>query len=125
VSTQVNQWFMWGIKVPYEWHDEWEKKNPDKGEFYPYFESFMDDSAFTSGVNHKEGIFCLFDGRDGKYIIIGRVFQKTRDGDLLGEQKPFSPPKLTELEKELIQTSVMRNFGLEGAFDYWFVTQLR
>lgn len=123
MSTQINQFLMYGISLPYGWHKEWEKKNGT--DFYETFESFMDDSTFESKVKHKDGIFCLFDGRDGRFIVIGRVIEKAKDGDFIGEEKPITFPEFTDLEKELLAESIKRNFGVEGKLEYIFVTQYR
>lgn len=127
MSTQINQFLVWGLKMPYQWHKDWERENQkiNPEDFYTRFQSFMDDSAFTETVNHKDGIFCLFDGRDGRFIIIGRVIQKSKDGEFLADHEPLSPPEFTELEKELLRNSVHRNFGIAGEFKFWFVTQFR
>lgn len=123
MSTQVNQFLMWGIRKPYSWHKQWEKETGK--DFSETFESFQDDSAFESTVNHKDGIFCLFDGRDGRYIIIGRVLAKTRDGSLLGENEPIMLHPPTKLEKEFIRNAVVKNFGIDGDFRLWFITHYR
>jgi hypothetical protein len=127
MSTQTNQYLMWGVSLPYEWHEEWEKQHGKPGGFYDQFEDFMDDSAFESTVKHKDGIFCAFDGRDGRFILIGRVIAKAKDGDLLGEGAPLSVPPLTPLEQELIKNSVERHFGIPATADYrhWLFTQFR
>lgn len=124
MSTQVNQFLMWAIHLPYEWHEQWEGEHDDK-DFYESFASYMDDSAFESEVKHRDGIFCLFDGRDGRFIFLGRVIQKAKHGDLLGEGAPLDFPPLTDLEQELIANSVERVFGVKGEFKHWLVTQLR
>lgn len=121
MSIQTNQYFMYGITVPYEWHKQWEEKTGK--DFHETFEEFMDDNSFTTQVNHKEGIFCLFDGRDGRYIIIGRVLEKTSDHDpFLASGKPLQVPELDELERMMIETNVERYFDLTGDFHYYFVT---
>lgn len=121
MSTQVNQYFMYGICLPYNWHKEWENKTGKK--FYDTFEEFMQDNAFERKVNHKDGIFCLFDGRDGRYIIIGRVLEKSDDDfRYLGSNKPITIPILTDIEKEYIQNSVKKYFNLDKEFNFYFVT---
>lgn len=126
MSTQINQYLMWGISLPYKWHQEWEKQNEKPDGFYEEFEDFMDDSAFSADIQHKDGIFCLFDGCNGSFIIIGRVLAKSKDGDHIAEGKPLKiADTLTGLEKELIQNSVKRNFGVEGEFAHYFVTAYR
>lgn len=124
MSTQINQYLMWGIKMPYEWQEDF-KDDDGAVDFSERFEEFMDDSAFSDDVKHKDGIFCLFDGTDGKYIILGRVLMKAKDGSLLASGNPITMPELTDLEKEFIRISVHRNFGVTGEFNYWFVTHYR
>jgi hypothetical protein len=120
----VNQYFMYGILVPYEWHVEWEEKTGK--DFYETFYEFMHDNSFTTEVEHKEGIFCLFDGRDGRHIIIGRVLEKScNDEPFLGNEKPIKVPELDDIEKMMIETNVERYFNLKGNFHYYFVTQFR
>ncbi len=121
MSTQTNQYFMYGIEKPYEWHREWEKETGK--EFHATFEEYMHDNAFTRKVEHKDGIFCLFDGRDGRYVIIGRVLAKTDDDDpFLGSGKPIVVPDLSDIEREYIEESVFKHFGLKGEFHFYFVT---
>jgi len=121
MSTQVNQYFMYGICLPYNWHKEWESETGK--DFHDTFDEFMQDNAFERKVNHKEGIFCLFDGRDGRYIIIGRVLEKSDDDfRYLGSNKPITIPNLTDIEKEYIQNSVKKYFNLDKEFNFYFVT---
>lgn len=39
----------------------------------------LEDSPFKPDFNPKHGITCLFDGMNGKYVILGKVIAKTRD----------------------------------------------
>jgi len=123
MSTQINQYFMYGILVPYTWRNEWQEKTEKS--FNETFEEFMDDSAFDTKIKHKEGIFCLSAGRDGKFIIIGRILDKSSDGEYLGSGKPITIPELTDIEKEYIEGSVKKHFNLEGKFNFYFITKYR
>lgn len=127
MSVQLNQFILWAIRMPYEWHEEWEKKQEPAGavDFYDRFQGFMEDSAFDTKINHKDGIHCLFDGCNGKWIFIGRILAKSAEGDFLGFDPVEMPAKLTDLEKELIACSVERNFGVKGEFKCWLVTMQR
>lgn len=127
MSTQTSQFLIWGIQMPYAWHKEWEKANPGKGgsldSFYTHFEPFITDNAHKKEMPaHNDGIMCLFDGRDGRYIIIGRILAYASNGCMIGEDEPVVVKPLTELEQELIRNSVKRNFGVEGEFGFLFVT---
>lgn len=124
MSTQINQYLIWGIRLPYKWHEEWERVNEKPDGFYEHFEEFMDDSAFDSKIVHKDGIFMIFDGCNGKFIFIGRVIAKSRDGYMIGDP-PIDMGPLTEIEQELIRNSVQRNFNVTGDFKQWLVVQYR
>jgi hypothetical protein len=102
-----NQYFMYGISVPYNRYKEWEAGTGRK---------------FPVGVYGN--IFCLFDGRDGKYIIIGRVLESNfYDKPELGSQEPLVIPELEEVDKIIIRNSVKEQFDIEGEFHYYFITQ--
>lgn len=104
-----NQYFMYGISVPYNWYKKWEHGTGKK---------------FPVGIYGD--IFCLFDGRDGKYIIIGRVLESTNDDNpYMGDKEPLIVPELDEVDKIIIQNFVKEQFDLEGEFHYYFVTQYR
>ena len=124
MSTQVNQYLIYGISVPKKWPQEWIKKNKGK-DWYDEFESFMDDSAYKKGVKHKDGVFCLYDGMSGDYIIIGRVLQKSIDGELIASNGPISIDEPTQAEKQEILDSISRNFGLTGVLKNWLITHYR
>lgn len=130
MSTQINQYLMYGIALPYTFAEEWEKAQPKEDnkhpDFYTHFEGFIQDSAFNDKIVHKEGIFCLFDGRDGRCIIIGRVIARTSDhGFLADEGPPLTMKAPTPLEQELLAASIERNFGVTGEMQFHFVTMLR
>ena len=124
MGTQVNQYFMYGISVPYNWHKEWEEKTGK--DFHDTFEEFMKESTDNRIVYNKEGIFCLFDGRDGRFIIIGQVLLKSdNENPFLGNEEPISVPEFDEIDKIFIEASVKEHFGLEGDFHYYFVTKYK
>lgn len=98
---------MYGISVPYNRYKEWEAGTGRK---------------FPVGIYGN--IFCLFDGRDGKYIIIGRVLESNfYDKPYLGIQEPLVVPELDEVDKIIIRNSVKEQFDIEGEFHYYFITQ--
>lgn len=125
MSVQQNQYFMYGVLLPYAWHREWEAKTGKY--FQETFQEFMDDNANESGINHTDGIFCLFDGRDGRFIIIGRVLEKSSsDQPFLGSGQPIQVPLLRPEEEERIEDSIYKHFGIDDAlYTYYFVTKYR
>lgn len=124
MSVQTNQYLIYGICKSGEWIKEWE--NETGKNFYDTFESFMDDSAFDKKINHKDGIFCLFDAMNGKYIIIGRVLDKGSDDyPFIADGTPMSFTDPSEMEKEFISNSIERNFGIKGEMKHWIVTNYR
>lgn len=129
MSTQTNQFLMWAIRLPFSFSKDWTAENHKRGgeqEFYEHFEKFIcDDSAYEDDIKHEDGIFLLMDGRDGRFIFIGRVLAKAKDEDLLGDDKPVEVKQLTESEKEFIKESVNRNFSVAGEFKYWIATVYR
>jgi hypothetical protein len=125
MSVQTNQYLMWGVLLPYQWSKDWEKAHDNKS-FYDEHEEFIADSAFSREITHEDGIFCLFDGMNGEYLVIGRVLAKSSDGELLGYKLPTPVIPLTALEEELILGSIKRNFGIVGGnLGFWFVTHYR
>lgn len=83
-----------------------------------------DPLPFNKKINHKDGIFCLYDGMNGKYIIIGRVLQKGSDDEpFIANGDPISFTEPTELEKEFISNSIERNFSIKGDLKHWLVTK--
>lgn len=127
MSVQTVQYLMWALRLPYEWHEEWESehaKHFPKADFYEHFKDFIDDSAFDSKAVHKDGIFCLFDGMNGKFIFIGRVLAKAKDMEMIGDP-PLAMPWVTLIDQHIIRESVLRNFGVGGDFDTWLIAQYR
>ena len=102
-----DQYFMYGIAVPYNWYKEWEAGTGRK---------------FPAG--RYGDIFTLFDSRDGKYLIIGEVLERTdKENPYLGEKEPLVVPELEEVDKMIIRNSVKEKFDLEGKFHYYFITR--
>jgi hypothetical protein len=125
MSTQKNQYFMYGVLLPYKWHREWEAKTGKY--FQETFQEFMDDNSNETGINQIDGIFCLFDGRDGKFIIIGRVLNKSsNEQPFLGDGRPIEVPLLRPEEEEEVMNSVIKHFDIDDPhFTYYFVTKYR
>lgn len=120
MSTQTNQFLMYGMKL-----------DPDKltNKLYDKYETFMDDSAYTTTVNHKDGIFACYDGMNGKFLIVGKVIEKSEDGELIDGPIEFDG-LLGSKEKGFIKQSIQHNFAellpeTEWACSYIFLTKYR
>lgn len=94
MSVQVNTYVILGVELPYK---------PFKDR-YDEFEPYM-DSAFE-GIKNHNGLCVLFDGMDGKYIIVGRVLAKTKnhghfDGIVNLRELMPSGDALAEIERDI------------------------
>ena len=107
---KLEEYFVYGILVPYNWYLEWETKT-GRG-FYHTFADFI-------GFNSEYDIACLFDNRDGKFIIIGKILEKVNDNN------PIIIPILADVDMFLIRNSIKSFFGLEGEFHYYFVKKYK
>jgi len=107
MEERLNQYFMYGISIPYKQYKEWEVGT---GRKFP--------------VGNYGDIFCLFDGRDGKYVIIGKVLEKTDENHpaYMGAKEPLIVPELEMIDEIIIQNSVKQQFDIEGEFHYYFIT---
>jgi hypothetical protein len=100
MSTQVNQYFMYGIVVPYRKCKEKIKEfNPD------------------------DDIHGIFSGRDGKFIILGKVLSYTdEEYPLIGDEFPYEVPQLEEIDERIVESLVKQKYGVDGIFHYYFIT---
>ena len=106
MSIKLSEYFVYGILVPYNWYKEWEEKNHRN--FHSAFADYI-------GFNAENDIACLFDNRDEKFIIIGKILEKVNNDN------PIIIPELDDINMELIRYSIKSIFGLEGDFHYYFV----
>lgn len=94
------QYFMYGILVPYDRYKEWE-----------------DGTGRKFPVGTYGDIFCLFNGRDGKYVIVGKKIK------INNFESPILVPELNEFEQMEVESSVEEKFGFAGDFHYYFVIE--
>ena len=99
MSTQSNQYLMLAVRIPY---------NNDTYQKYEKYE----DSPYK-GIQHYKGLAVKYDGRDGRYIFIGRVLQKSEEGSVIAGPIAIEPADSTLVEtvKALIETQ----FGIIDA----------
>lgn len=106
MSTQVNTYVILGVRLPYV-NDTYEK-----------YEKYMDD-AFNP---RQQGLVVLYDGRDGRYIIIGHVVAVTDEGGSFDDVIEIEPPKEKLLKS--IAAEIKAHFGLENQKIKYYVTSL-
>lgn len=106
MSTQINQYLIYGTKLDYETYIEDERL--DK----------FEDSAFNNEKN-PNGLLCLRGGMDGEYIYLGRCLQKSANHEYL-ETTEINPidPELAELTRLLIKAEL----GIDADMKLYFVT---
>ena len=112
MSVSFNQYLMLGIKRPIE-----------KGTLYEVYEDYI-DNGYKPDIIHKNGLSCIYDGMDGKYIILGRIIQKSRLNQPLDGVFTIDP---VDVERaELIAGLINLSFPMVpvhfSEMKFWFVT---
>ena len=77
MSVQANQYLIYGAKLDYEIFGR-----PEGA--HERFEKYL-DSAFKTDDLNPNGLHCLFDGMNGRYVVIGRCIKKSGNGETLGD----------------------------------------
>lgn len=113
MSTQINQYLIYGAKLNY---DEHVKSDEDYEKFEPF-----GDNAFNDEIN-PNGLHCLFDGMGGEYIYIGECLAKSSNHEFIDS---FEIPKLKKKFKERIKEKVKMKLGIELEMSLHFVTHYR
>jgi hypothetical protein len=98
MSTQINIYYIVGYKFNYKEFNKTFKKSPDDDSAFETIEPIY-DSAFE-GI--KDGLTALFDGNSGQYVVIGKVLNKTQDGQPFDDLVIEFKNSLKERKKEKI-----------------------
>lgn len=94
----MNEYFMYGILIPENQFKAWEDGTGRK---------------FPIGIYGN--LFCKFDNRDGKFVIVGKKIKK------INNDNPILVPLLSANEETKIEIQVATEFGFNGNFHYYFV----
>lgn len=97
----MKQYFMYGILVSYSTYLE-----------------INENKTIEDVLKGDDGIQGIFTGRDGDFMIIGKVLGTVEDND-----EPYVIPEIGINEQGEIEGSVYAQFGLEGDFHYYFIKQ--
>lgn len=113
MSTQVNQYLIYGAKLKYDDHI----KNDDDYEKFNKFE----DNAFKPDKNNN-GLHCLIDGMSGDYIYIGDCLAKSENHEML---ESFEMPERNNTYKARIRELVKMELGIDVEMGFHMVTHWR
>lgn len=110
---------MYGIYVPQSWVIDWEVSNDNH--FHQAFSEYISEDNITN----NDGIFCLSNlkGRDGKFMIIGKVLNRNEKNALLGQYSPTIVSTLNEEERTNVRRLINNIFDINGDFHYYFITK--
>lgn len=95
----MKQYFMYGILVSYN----------------TYLEINVNKTV-EDVLKGDDGIQGIFTGRNGDFMIIGKVLGTVGD-----HNEPYVVPEIDINEQGEIEGSVYAQFGLEGEFHYYFI----
>ena len=96
----MKQYFMYGILVSYN----------------TYLELNVNKTV-EDVLKGDDGIQGIFTGRDGDFMIIGKVLGTVDEKN----KEPYEVPEIDICEQGGIEGSVYAQFGLEGEFHHYFI----
>jgi len=108
---ETKKYFMYGIVVSYKEYEE-RVVNPMK---YSNLRIFIDDDEEIRGI---------FTGRDGGFIIIGKILESMIDDNDDGRE-PLIVPELESIDRLIIEKSIKDRFGFTGEFHYYFIAKYK
>jgi hypothetical protein len=86
MSTSTTQYIITGVNLPIGKDDE-----------YEIYEPFMDNGHDTA-IKHKNGIAVIYDGFNGKFLLIGRIKHKSEMNQPLDGPYSFSTVGIDDAE---------------------------
>ena len=100
----MQQYFIYGLLITF--HD-----------WLGHHGSFSIADAMNLG-DVNDDIRGLFTGRDGDFIIIGKVLNVEPN-----ENNYLRIPELEDVDKKIVEDRVFERYGFKGEFHYYFVTK--
>jgi len=107
-------YFIYGIPLPVETLQSLEVQN--NFDFNDAYVEFVNEDAFVNSSVEEANSYCLFNTRDGKFIILGRKIDVHES-----DESPYKFTELNDFEKDYIRNHVKKHFGIEGEYNYYFV----
>lgn len=117
MSTQVNQYLIYGVKLTW---DEYEKLEQKVSEDEMW--SYANDSCYSSEAVHKNGLFALIDGMNGDYAVIGRVIDKSSDGEYIANTPYSIEELLTTIDTKDVKNALVECFGIKDECKVYLCT---
>ena len=108
MDRRASQYFMYGIIVSYKEYQE-RVANPMK---YSNMRIFLDED---------EDIHGIFTGRDGEFIILGKVLENIYDDN----DDPRIIPELEPVDMHIIEKLIQDRYGITGDFHYYFIRKYK
>lgn len=106
METISNDYFIYGISMPYD----------------RYLELNGGDDNIIKRIINNNDISTVFDTRNGKCIIIGRVLNETNN------DMPIVVPILDDIDELIIQNMISNifdiDFDIDGDFHYYYIKTL-
>ena len=96
----MNQYFMYGMVMSYK----------------EYLDTKMSDTI-EDVLKSTEDVEGVFTGRDGDFVIIGRILETVDDES----SYPLIIPELLPEEENLTRVTIKEKYEITGDFHYYFV----
>lgn len=106
--TINKQFYIYGTIVSYEWLEKW---NIEKvGTVSEVIDELYDLKEITD-----DDISCIFYGRDGKSLIIGKIIKEFEN------EEAIIINELDDKTKKEIELSVKNNYNLTTEFNHYYI----
>jgi hypothetical protein len=116
MSTTWNQFVIYGVKIPY--------KNNLPGYVYKSWEPYMRAAEKRKGFRHHKGLAVLYDGRDGRFTIIGRILARSNDSEQIDGPIGLKIPDAKVAD--LVKGAIEHQFNIKDPEPkLWLVTMYR
>ena len=112
MDRKASKYFMYGIIISYKEYEE-RVVNPMK---YSNMRIFLDED---------EDIHGIFTGRDGNFIILGKVLESMYDNNGDDSNEPLIIPELEPVDMHIIEKMIENRYGITGDFHYYFITKYK
>ena len=112
MNIKASKYFMYGTIVSYKEYEE-RVENPMK---YSNMRIFLDEDEEIHGI---------FTGRDGNFIILGKVLESMYDDREDDTNEPRIIPELEPVDMHIIKKMIEDMYGITGDFHYYFITKYK